>query len=133
MTVSITLLKSSDLFTVFTRAFFDWVYNKQITVEKGGIAFLISILSRLVSDNVPLFAVQSKSAKNQVIVGLLNGLVAVVQKERFLRSVSIGVSSDLLAEYLITGIGTMFEGLKRERYDGITFDVPIIFKTQNIP
>ena len=132
MTVTLTLLKSSDIFTVFTRAFFDWVYDKQFTVKKGGTAFIISVLSRLLSDNIPMFGIQTFSVKNQVVVGLLNGMVAVVQKKRFLRSVSIGVQTDLLAEYLITFVGTVFEGLKKERFDGITFDVPIVFKSFHI-
>ena len=104
----IDLLRTSDLMTVVTRSFNDYVYGKSVTVKKAGFAVLVSVVSRLFSDNFQNLLGQTKttqSSKNQIVVGVINAVAAMAMKQSPLRGAMDGVSADLTAEWILNALG----------------------------
>ena len=102
------LLRTSDLMTVLTRSFNDYVYGRSVTVKKSAFAVLVSIISRLFSDNFTKIlggTDTTQSAKNQIVVGVVNAVAAMAMKQSPLRGAMDGVSADLTAEWIMNALG----------------------------
>ena len=112
MAFKFDILKTSDLFTTFTYSFNDWVYGRSPSIRKGAYAMLVSIFSRLISDNMPAVALGGKytsvSSKNQIVVAILGAMRGFWMKSSPLRSSMDQVSADLTAEYLLKAMGQVY-------------------------
>ena len=124
MPVTWNLLTASDFLTTFTFSFNDWVYGRTPGIKKSAYAFLVSMLSRFVSDNIPVAALggtyTSKTSKNQIVVGILGGMRALWMKQGVLRGAMDQVSADLTAEWMLQALGQVY-GIAGEN-DTKTFD-----------
>ena len=127
MVYTLSLLKTSDILTTLTRALNDWVYSKQPSVKKSAFAMVVSIISRIVSDNMG-FALggkyTSQSSKNQIVVGLVNGLGAAIMRKPVLVNMMEGVQSDLQAEWVLKALSTTL--IESEQLNaGTKFDIDL--------
>ena len=95
------LLKFSDITTAGTSSLISYVYGQQPTARRATEGVLISVLSRIISQNFPKLTGGEKATaqtKNQIVVGILNALLASGMNRSVAKSVVQGISSDLLAE-----------------------------------
>ena len=122
-TFKLDLFKTSDLMTMFTRSFNDWAYGRTISIKKAGMATMTSIVSRIVSDNLPVTKYVSLDSKNQIVVGVIGALSAAIMKQGILRGSMDAVSADLTAEWLLKALGQNAKAA--ELGIGDTFDVSI--------
>lgn len=125
MPVTWNLLTASDFLTTFTFSFNDWVYGRTPSIKKSAYAFLVSMISRFISDNVAGTGVlggkyTSKSSKNQIVVAILGGMRSLWMKQGVLRGAMDQVSADLTAEWLLQSLGQVY-GISAET-DTKTFD-----------
>ena len=108
---NLSILKVSDLLTALTRAFNDYVYGRSISIKKAGFAVLVSMISRMLSDNIqPVLGGEytDQSSKNQIVVAVINAIAGAMWKQNPVRTAMDGVSADLTAEWLMKALGTTF-------------------------
>ena len=97
------ILKLSDLATAITQYSFDSIFNGKGTFRKSSMAVLISVLARMISESFPnLTGGQKldKSTKNQLVVAAMNALYANMSGRDVMKASLLGVSADLLSEYV---------------------------------
>ena len=126
--LTFSVLKLSDLVTGFTSALNDWVFSTNPSIKKAGFSIVLSIVSRIVSDNIysPLGSVYtSQSSKNQIIVGLMSGLGSLLMKRRsVLRDMHLSVISDLQSEWILKSIASTMNSAGATDYQ--TFDLDLV-------
>jgi len=126
--VKFSVLKLSDLVTGFTSALNDWVFSTNPSIKKAGFAVVLSIVSRIVSDNIysPLGSVYtSQSSKNQIIVGLMSGLGSMLMRRKnVLRDMHMSVISDLQSEWILKALAGTLNSAGVVDYT--TFDIDIV-------
>jgi len=67
-------------------------------------SFIISVVARMVSSSTTMSSVVTSldtNQKDQLIVGLLNGIASYYKKERVLKGIMGGISIDLIAMELL--------------------------------
>ena len=100
---STELLKLSDLGSGLMTYSFDSIFNGKATARKSSVSVIISVLARIISESFPNLTggpKLDKSTKNQLVVFALNSLYASMLGRDVLKASLLGVSSDLLSEYV---------------------------------